>query len=131
MKKLILLFWASALFLSCTKEKITDAISGTWTIVETNDARTGYIQVKTYTPSSEITLQFGDNGNLVLTGSNPGVAESPLWEFDKYQVLPGNFVKLYQSVGNKEMKVFYEIEGSLFLSYPDWHGYEEKFLRIK
>ena len=131
MKKLVLLFWVAALLSNCTKEKIIEPISGTWTIVETNDARAGYIQVKTYAPSSEITLQFGENNNLILTGNNPGVAESPLWEFDKYQVLQGNFVKLYQSTGSKQMKVYYEIEGNLFLNYPDRHGYEEKFLRIR
>jgi hypothetical protein len=105
---------------------------GTWTIVETNSAENGFIEVQIYPPSSEVTLEFGSNGTLLRTGSNPGTAKSPLWEYDKYQVLEKNIIRFYQSAGGKEVKAFYTLDGNLFLNYLAMrHGYEEKFLKIK
>ena len=79
MKQLLLLA-AVVSFFGCTKEKIIEPIPGTWTIVETNDGGTGAgIRIQTYSPTSEISLHFGENGNLQLEGSNPGRANSPLW----------------------------------------------------
>ena len=131
MKQLLLLFAMTTLF-GCTKERISQPPPGTWTIVETNDVSAGYVQIQTYVPSTEVTLEFGNAGNLILTGSNPGVAKSPLWEYDKYQMLEKNIIRFYQSTGNKERQAYYEVEGNLYLNYFDArHGYEEQFLRVK
>ncbi|RYF81424.1 MAG: hypothetical protein EON98_12395 [Chitinophagaceae bacterium] len=131
MKRLILALAIVCLF-SCSKEQTIQPIDGTWTIIETNTAESGYIEVQTYLPSSEVTLEFGSNGMLIRTGSNPGTAKCPLWEYDRYQLLEKNIVRFYQSAGNKEVKAYYTLEGNLFLNYLNMrHGYEEKFQKIK
>lgn len=131
MKQFFLALAIICLF-SCSKEQTIQPIDGTWTIIETNSAESGYIEVQTYRPSSEVTLEFGSNGTLIRTGSNPGTAKSPLWEYDKYQLLEKNIIRFYQSAGSKETKAFYTLDGNLFLNYLSMrHGYEEKFLKIK
>ena len=133
MKQLLLLA-AVVSFFGCTKEKIIESIPGTWTIIETNDGDTGGagFKIQTYSPSSEISLHFGENGDLQLEGSNPGKANSPLWHYDRYELLEGHTIRFYQSSGNKQQKAYFEIEGDLYLNYINSrHGYEEKFLRVK
>lgn len=132
MKQLLLLAAVVSVF-GCAKEQIVQTIPGTWTIVETNDGSIGMgYRVQTYSPSTEITLQFGNDGSLILSGSNPGVANSPLWEYDRYEIAENHIIRFYQSNGRKQKKAYYEIEGSLFLNYVDnRHGYEERFLRIR
>jgi hypothetical protein len=130
MKKLFLLLTVICLF-SCSKENIP-SISGIWTIVETNAEIGGGVQVQTYPPSSEVTMEFGANGQLILTGTNPGRAMSPLWDYDRYEVLPDQVIRFYKSFNGEEMKAFFTVEGDLFLNYLTVRcGYEEKFLRLK
>jgi len=131
MKQLFICVALIALF-SCTRQNLKEPFSGTWTIVETNSAENGFIQLQTYPPSSEVTLKFAGNGTLVRTGTNPGTAKSPLWEYDKYQVLEENIIRFYQSAGSKEMRALYTVDGNLVLNYLAMrHGYEETFLKIK
>lgn len=130
--KQLLTFLAAAILFGCSKEKISSPPTGTWTIIETNLEDAGGIQVQTYTPSSEISLEFGAKGDLVLTGANPGNAMSPLWEYDSYQMLEDDVIRFYQRAGNKEVQAYFSIEGDLFLNYLNLRcPYEEKFLRIK
>lgn len=120
------------LLFSCTKENVPSTIDGTWAIVESNIGNGTGIEVMQYTPSSELTLQFAENNTLVLAGANPGTAQSPLWQYDRYQLLPNSMIRFFQSYGPQEMKAHYTIEGELFLNYP-WArcGHEEKFVRVK
>src|SRR4051812_47885448 len=111
--KLLSLSIALFVLSACTKEKISPTIPGTWTIVESNiGTGTGY-SVQTYLPSSEITLEFMPNGNLSVSGNNPGTAMSPLCEFDKYKITADNKVRFFQSAGTKEMEAFYTLNGDL------------------
>lgn len=131
MKQLFLLLAIACLF-SCSKEKIVETISGTWTIVETNTDASGIVQVQTYAPSSEFTMEFGPEGRLILTGANPGQAMSPLWGFDRYEVLPGNMLRFFQSNGTQEIKAYFTINGELFLNHLSTRcAFEERFVRIK
>jgi len=130
--KQLFAFLAIVILFGCTKENHSDLLSGTWTIVETNIEDAGGIQVQSYPPSSEITLEFGINGSLILTGANPGNAMSPLWEYDSYQMLEDNVVRFYQRSGNKEVQAYFSIEGNLFLNYLNLRcPYEEQFLKVK
>ena len=131
MKTLLLCVVFLTLF-SCSKEKLDQTIPGTWTIVESNIGDgTGYT-IQTYPPSSEITLEFGPSGQLLLTGTNPGTAMSPLWEYDRYEIRKDNTIHFYQSTGSKEMEAYYSLDGHLFLNYLRARcGYEERFLRVK
>jgi hypothetical protein len=131
MKQLFLLLAIVCLF-SCTKEKIVETVSGTWTIVETNTDASGIVQVQTYAPTSEFTIEFGANGQLILTGANPGQAMSPLWGFDRYEVLPGNMIRFSQSNGSQEIEAYFTINGELFLNHLSTRcAHEEKFVRVK
>ena len=123
---------AIACLFSCSKEQTIQPIDGTWTIIETN-AGTGYgVQVQTYAPSSETTVQFAANGQLIVTGTNPGQAMSPLWEFDRYELLPDQIIRFYQSNGQEEMKAFMTLDGNLFLNYLSARcEFEEKYIRLK
>ena len=130
--KQLLLFFAIAILFGCTKENISEPPAGTWTIIETNLEEAGGIQIQTYSPSSEITLEFGKNGNLLLSGANPGNAMSPLWEYDSYQILEDDIIRFYQRTGNKEVQAYFSIEGNLYLNYLNLRcPYEEEFLKIK
>ena len=130
--KQLLTFFAITILLGCTKEKISEPPTGTWTIIETNLEDAGGIQIQTYTPSSEVTLEFGNNGSLMLSGANPGNAMSPLWEYDSYQMLEDDIVRFYQRHGNKEAQAYFSIEGNLYLNYLNLRcPYEEEFLRVK
>lgn len=131
MKRFVTCLALLALF-SCTKEKRPSLPSGSWTIVESNiGTGTGFV-VQTYQPSSELTVEFGADGKLLLTGNNPGTANSPLWEFDRYEMKPNNHMRFYQSGGSKEMEAFATVNGELHLNYLQTTcGYEEKFLRVK
>jgi hypothetical protein len=102
--KRLTVFLAIICLFSCTKEKIVESVSGTWTIVETNSDATGIIQVQSYAPSSEFTVEFGANGQLNLSGANPGQAMSPLWGYNRYEVLPGNIIRFFKSTGSEEIK---------------------------
>lgn len=130
--KTILLCVAMLTLFSCSKENLDKTIPGSWTIVETNIGDGSGYAIQTYTPSSEITIEFGAGGQLMLTGSNPGTAMSPLWEYDRYQIRKDNTIRFYQSTGSKEMEAYYSVEGNLFLNYL-WArcGYEEQFLRVR
>jgi hypothetical protein len=130
MKKIFLLLAVVCLF-SCSKENIP-SINGTWTIVESNIGTGSGYTVQTYSPSSEVTIEFGQNGKLLLTGTNPGTAMSPLWEFDNYELKANHMIIFSQSSGAKEMEAFYTLDGHLFLNYT-WArcGYEERFVRVK
>ncbi|HUC81727.1 MAG TPA: hypothetical protein VMR70_12480 [Flavisolibacter sp.] len=133
MKQLFLLVAAICLF-SCYKEKkpILETVSGTWTIVETSTDASGIVQVQTYLPSSEFTMEFAPGGQLVLTGANPGQAASPLWNYDRYQVLPENMIRFYQSTGTQEIKAYFTVNGELFLNHLSTRcAHEEKFVRLK
>jgi hypothetical protein len=130
--KQLLTFFAITILFGCTKEKISEPPTGTWTIVKTDLGDAGGIQIQTFTPSSEITLEFGKNGSLLLTGANPGNALSPLWEYDSYQILEDDIIRFYQRYGNKEVQAYFSIEGNLYLNYLHLRcPYEEEFLRIK
>ncbi len=130
--KQLCFFIALAFVFSCTKEKFSEPVAGTWTIIQSNIGTGSGSMVQSYTPSSEITIEFGANSNLVLTGSNPGLATSPLWKYNKYQLLPGNKIRFFQSSGADEMEAFVTVDGQLYLDYL-WArcGYQEKFLKIK
>lgn len=131
MKQLFLLLAIACLF-SCTKEKIVETVSGTWTIVETNTDAGGIVQVQTYAPTSEFTVEFAPNGQLILTGANPGQAASPLWNYDRYEVLPDNIIRFFKSTGNEEIKAYFTINGELFLNHLSTRcAHEEKFTKIK
>lgn len=131
MKK-ILPIWTLVFLFSCTKEKTSVNIPGTWAIVESNiGTGTGYT-VQTYLPSSEFTVEFRPDNGLRLVGTNPGTANSPLWQFDRYAMLADDKIRFYQSAGNEEMEAFITLNGELYLNYL-WArcGYEEKFLKVK
>lgn len=131
MKPLFLCLALFSLF-SCSKEKITQTIPGTWTIIESNIGTGTGFNVQAYSPASEITLEFGSGGILLLTGSRPGTAMSPLWEYDRYEIKLGNIIRFFQSGGIKQMQAYYSLNNELYLNYT-WArcGYEEKFLKIK
>ena len=130
--KQLLLFLAITILFGCTKEKISEPPAGTWTIVETNLEDAGGIQFQTYAPSSEMNLEFGENGKLVLSGVNPGNAMSQLWEYDSYQLLEDEIIRFYQRNGSKEVQAYFSIEGNLYLNYLNLRcPYEEEFLKIK
>ena len=131
MKRLLFLLVISFLF-SCTKENVPATIEGTWAIIESNIGNGTGVEVMRYAPSSEMTLQFAENNMLVLTGGNPGEAQSPLWQYDRYKILPNSMIRFFQSFGPQEMEAHYTIDGELYLNYP-WArcGHEEKFVRVK
>lgn len=131
MQKLTLLATIFFLF-GCAKENIALVPSGTWTIVETAAGTGTSVQLQTYSPTSEITLEFAPGGRLVLTGANPGQAMSPLWEYDRYEIQADNIIRFFHTNGSREMKAYLTLNNELYLNYL-WArcGYEEKFVKVK
>lgn len=101
-------------------------------MVETNTDTGGAIQVQTFAPSSEITLEFRPGGQLLVSGPNSLQAMSPLWQYNRYQLLNDNIIRFYQTGGSSETRAYFTLNGDLYLNYLHVRcPYKEKFLKIR
>ena len=127
--KQILLCFLLIIGISCTKESSV-TIQGEWTIVETN-AGTGYgLNTQNYQAGSDISIEFGPSGDFIVSGPKPGASNSKLWDFNKYELLADQSIRLYHSTTGEEMTAYFKIENGLHLHYT-WArcGYSEKFVK--
>jgi hypothetical protein len=128
MKQILLCFLILSLF-SCSKEK-TNSLQGEWTIVETNAGTGSGFITKTYPAGSDITIHFSTSGEFKVTGPNPGASNSKLWEFNKYELLSDQTIRLYNSTSGLQTNVSYTMENGLEMSYQYARcGMFEKFIR--
>lgn len=113
----------------CTKEKNTPSLVGRWTLIETV-ADCGLTRL-TYSPSSELTVQFYPNGTLFLQGTNPGKAGSDLWKFNRYEVLSDYEVRFFHSQTGVEARATFLFENGLIIGYDRGRGgWGETFIRL-
>ena len=111
---------------SCSKDK-SESVQGDWTLVETLYGTGGGFNQQQFSPGTGVTVRFGSGGNLSITGGN---AYSFLREFDKYEILGADRLRLYQSSGNAAGFIGYRFEGGLTLSIETARcGMFEKFVR--
>ena len=128
MKQLLLCFLIIGL-ISCSKEKAS-SLHGAWTIVETTAGTGSGFITQTYAAGSEITIHFAANGDFSVTGPNPGVSNSKLWEFNKYELLSDQTIKLYNATSGLQTNVSFNMANGLEISYQYARcGMLEKFIR--
>jgi len=74
-------------------------------------------------------IEFKNNGDFVVSGPNPGLANSPLWEFNKYEFQADNSIRFFNSNTSADLMATYTLHKTLELDYMQRCGFDiEKFI---
>ena len=116
--------------LSCQKEKREPQLVGKWTLIERLAGTGGGFITTTYSPLSEMSIQFLSDGTFTLTNHNGQIPSLTLSDFDRYQVLSTDKIRFYHSASGAEMDIYYDLTTQLRLDYPARCGFSETMLSV-
>lgn len=108
--------------ISCTKEKESNSIIGTWTLTEINTLPSSPIRLT----GTEVAVSFNKDGSLDISG-NPNYTS--LRELNRYEIVSNDRIRFFNSATQDELFAFFGVDKTLSLSYEVRCPYEEKFIR--
>jgi hypothetical protein len=121
MKRIVLLL-AILSVISCTKEKKSDSIIGTWTLTEINTLTPSPIRLT----GTEVSVSFNKDGSLDISG-NPNYTS--LRELNRYEIVTNERIRFFNITTQDELFAYFGVNKTLSLSYEVRCPYEEKFIR--
>lgn len=122
MKRIALLFVILST-ISCTKEKASNSIVGTWALSEINSAYNSSILLS----QTELSVQFTNKDSLIILG--PKSNYTYLQDFNRYEIAGNGRIRFSNTNTGDELFADYTIDRSLSISYEVRCPYEEKFTR--
>lgn len=122
MKRLLPLFAILSL-ISCTKEKNSNSIVGTWDLSQINSANNSSILLS----RTELAVQFTNKDSLVILGPKPNY--SYLENFNKYEIIGSDRIRFFNTSTTDQLFAIFNVDKTLSLSYEVRCPYEEKFIR--
>ena len=121
MKRIVLLL-AILSIISCTKEKESNSIIGTWTLTEINTLPSSPIRLS----GTEVSVSFDKDGSMDISG-NPNYTS--LRELIRYEIISDDRIRFFNSTTQDELFASFGVDKTLSLSYEVRCPYEEKFIR--
>jgi hypothetical protein len=121
MKRIVLLLVILSV-ISCTKEKESNSIIGTWTLTEINTLTPSPIRLT----GTEVSVRFNKDGSLGISG-NPNYTS--LRELNRYEIVSNERIRFFNITTQDELFAYFGVNKTLSLSYEVRCPYEEKFIR--
>jgi hypothetical protein len=115
---LVLLF-----LISCTKEKESNTIVGSWALTQINSGDSSTI----YLSGTELSVEFKKDGHFDVLGPKPNYTF--LQDFNRYETLNNGRIRFFDSSSTGELFANCHVDKTLSLSYEVRCPYEEKFIR--
>lgn len=114
---------ALLLLISCTKEKESRSIVGSWrlTQIKSGDSSTIYLS------GTELSVEFKQDGRFDILGPKPNYTF--LEDFNRYETLNNERIRFFDSTSTGELFASFYVDKTLSLSYEVRCPYEEKFTR--
>lgn len=114
---------ALLLLISCTKEKESSSIVGSWrlTQIKSGDSSTIYLS------GTELSVEFKQDGRFDILGPKPNYTF--LEDFNRYETLNNERIRFFDSTSTGELFASFYVDKTLSLSYEVRCPYEEKFTR--
>lgn len=122
MKRIALLLVIVSI-ISCTKEKESNSIVGSWNLTQINSGNTSSV----YLSGTELSVEFKSDSSFTILG--PKSNYTFLRDYDKYIIVSNNRIRFFNAVSNEELFAEFYVNNTLSLSYEVRCPYEEKFIR--
>jgi len=108
---------------SCTKEKESNSIVGSWRLTQiiSGDSSTIFLS------GTELAVEFKSDGGFDVLGPKPNYTF--LRDFNKYETIGNDRIRFVDSSSQEELFANFQINKTLSLSYQIRCPYEEKFIR--
>jgi hypothetical protein len=108
---------------SCTKEKTSKSIVGSWGLTQIYSGDTSRI----YLLGSELSINFKADGHLDILGPKTGYTF--LQDHNRYEIVDEDRVRFYDSTGTNELFARFQVDKTLSLLYELRCPYQETFTR--
>jgi hypothetical protein len=122
MKRIIAAMVLLAL-VSCTKEKNTNSLIGSWRLTQIYSGDTSVV----YLLGTELSIDFKGDGRVDILGPKPNYTF--LQDYNKYETVGDDRVRFYDSTSNNELFARFRVDKTLSLLYELRCPYQETFTR--
>jgi hypothetical protein len=120
--KRILLLLVILSFISCTKEKESNSIVGTWDLTEINTLSPSPILLT----GTEVSVRFNKDGSFDISGK-PNYTF--LQNLNRYEIISNDRIRFFNTTTQDELFAYFGLDKTLSLFYQVRCPYEEKFIR--